>query len=356
MQADIASSRDGDTLTLHLSGCWRIGGTPAVDSHVTELRGCRRLEVTVAPATDWDSSLPAFLLGLQRSAESRDIAVSQQAPEALQSLLAMTAAPPANANKGAADAQAWRLPDLRPALRFIGGLLLCLRPGSRALPQPRELLRVAGQCSAQSLPIVLLVNFLVGGILAFIGAVQLRTFGAEIYVADLVAIATTREMAALITAVVLSGRLAAAFAAEIANMQGNEEIDALRTAGVDPLRYLALPRIVALTLATPFLFAAACVAALAGGLSVAHLMLDIPAASYLLQTAASVGVNQPLIGLAKAMAFALLLAATGCYHGLHAARNAAAVGEAATRAVVGSIVGIICIDAAFAVMANALGI
>lgn len=355
MSSEIASSQEGDTLQLSLSGRWRLGEAPATRQTLAALDHCRRLELHVADDADWDSSLPAFVLGLKRAAACRDIATEIAGPQRLHELLTLAGDAPPTEEETSGPSR-WRFPDPRPALRFIGALLLALRPGSRALPQARELLRVARQCSAQSLPIVLLVNFLVGGILAFIGAVQLRTFGAEIYVADMVAIATTREMAALITAVVLSGRLAAAFAAEIATMQGNEEIDALRTAGVDPMRYLAVPRVVALTAAMPILFVAACVAGLAGGLTVAYLMLEIPASAYLLQTGAAVDVNQPLIGLFKALAFAVLLSATGCYHGLQAARTAAAVGNATTQAVVGSIVGIICIDAVFAVICNALGI
>lgn len=355
MSAEIAAVREGDTLQLSLSGRWRLGESPTTREQLARFGDCRRLELRVAEDTDWDSSLPAFVLGLQRAAERREVATEVSAPQRLQQLLKLAGERPEG--REAADTSfRWRLPNPKPQLRYIGALLLALRPGTRALPQPRELLRIAQQCSTQSLPIVLLVNFLVGGILAFIGAVQLRSFGAEIYVADMVAIATTREMAALITAVVLSGRLAAAFAAEIATMQGNEEIDALRTAGVNPPRYLAVPRVLALTLAMPFLFAAACLAGLGGGMTVAHLMLDIPASAYLLQSGAAVGVSQPVIGLIKAVAFAIFLGATGCYHGLCAARTAAAVGEATTRAVVGSIVGIICIDAFFAVVCNALGI
>lgn len=354
MSARVVARRDGDALHLSLAGRWRLGATPAAADHSGALAHCSRLHVEVAEDTDWDSSLPAFVLGMQRAAERRGTEIALSGPERLQQLLALAGAAPDATAEGAG--RGWRLPDPRPALRFIGALLLAFRPGSHALPQTRELLRVAHQTGSQSLFIVLLVNFLVGGILAFIGAVQLRSFGAEIFVADLVAIATTREMAALITAVVLAGRLAAAFAAEIATMQGNEEIDALRTAGVDPMRYLAVPRVLALTLAMPFLFAVGCVAGLGGGLSVAYLMLDIPATAYLLQTADAVSITQPLIGLAKAIAFAAFLAGAGCYYGLKAERTAAAVGDATTRAVVSSIVGIICIDAAFAVICNALGI
>ncbi|MCK5771625.1 MlaE family ABC transporter permease [Algiphilus sp.] len=354
MSARVARSSEGDALQLTLSGAWCLDTSPDAGHYDDDIAQHRRLLVRVDADAEWDSSLPAFVAALTRAARAADVVVEIEAPERLERLLALGAGSD-DAVAGRERATAWRLPDLRPPLRFVGHLLLAIAP-ARALPQLREVLRVIRQTSSRSLPIVGLVNFLVGGILAFIGAVQLRTFGAEIYVADLVGIATAREMAALITAVVLSGRLSAAFAAEIATMQGNEEIDALRTAGVDPVRYLAVPRVAALLLAMPILFAAACITTLAGGLAVATGMLDIPPAAYLLQTRNAVGLDQFWIGLSKAMAFAAFLGAAGCYYGLRAERTAAAVGDATTRAVVSSMVGIICIDAVFAVICNALGI
>lgn len=352
--ASVAQALEDGAMRLAIGGRWHLGQTPVAQPLLDRLRGCRALHVTVAPDTEWDSSLPAFLTAVLRVCARHGVPSEVNAPQRLRALLTLaTAQPPLE--EVAAPKRVVRLPDLRPALRYIGHLWLALRP-VRALPQARELLRIARQCSNQTLPIVLLVNFLVGAILAFIGAVQLREFGAEIFVADLVGIATAREMAALITAVVLSGRIAAAFAAEIATMQGNEEIDALRTVQVDVVRYLALPRVCALLLATPVLFAAAVLATLGGAVAVATAMLDIPAAAFLLQTREAVELAQFGIGFTKAMCFHAFLAAAGCYYGLGAQRTAAAVGAATTRAVVSSIVGIICIDAAFAIATNALGI
>lgn len=342
------------TLHLVIAGRWRVGQSPDSGAYQQQLAEASALTIEVEDGTDWDSALPAFLTGLLQAADQDGIDVQLALPDRLNALLAL-------ARKDAALPEPralapLQLPDLRPPLRFIGELLLALRPGAHTLPQGREILRVVRQTSVQSLPIVVLVNFLVGAILAFIGVVQLRTFGAEIYVADLVGIATTREMAALITAVVLSGRIAASFAAEIATMQANEEIDALRTAGVDPIRYLAVPRVLAMITAMPVLFFTACVAALLGGLVVATTMIDLPAAGYLVQTREMVSLTQVGIGFGKSLAFAAYLAATGCYFGLCAPRTAAGVGDATTRAVVGSIIGIICIDAAVAMICNALGI
>lgn len=354
MSAELRQRLEDGTLHLQIAGQWSLGGSPDTHRLQDALRQAEALRIEVAERTHWDSALPAFLTALLHSADQRAMKVELQLPARLDALLRLArkdAAPPE-----VRASSPFRLPDLRPPLRFLGALLLALRPGAHTLPQGRELLRIMRQTSVQSVPIIVLVNFLVGAILAFIGVVQLRTFGAEIYVADLVGIATAREMAALITAVVLSGRIAASFAAEIATMQANEEIDALRTAGVDPIRYLAVPRVLALVLAMPVLFFVACTAALLGGLVVATLMIQLPASGYLVQTQEMVTLTQVMIGFGKSLAFAAYLSATGCYYGLCAPRTAAGVGDATTRAVVGSIIGIICIDAAVAMLCNALGI
>lgn len=207
-----------------------------------------------------------------------------------------------------------------------------------------------------ALPVVSLVNLLVGAILGFVGAVQLQKFGAEIFVADLVSIATVREMAAVITAVVLSGRTGAAFAARIATMQGNEEIDALKTMGVSPIEFLVLPRVLALTLMTPLLYLYACAVGLAGGWLVGVGMLDLSTTQYWDRTAETLTLNHFLLGGIKSVVFGALVALCGCYHGLNAGRSSAGVGQATTAAVVSGIVGVIVIDAVFALCAYALDI
>ena len=209
---------------------------------------------------------------------------------------------------------------------------------------------------ANALGVVALVNLLVGSILAFVGAIQLQKFGAEMFVADLVSIATVREMAAVITAVVLSGRTGAAFAARIATMQGNEEIDALKTMGVSPVEYLVLPRVLALTLMTPLLYAFACGVGLIGGWLVAVGTLDLSNALYWDRTADALAGRHFVLGALKSLCFGALVAFAGCYYGLRAGRNAAAVGEATTSAVVSGIVGVIVIDAVFALCAFALDV
>lgn len=220
----------------------------------------------------------------------------------------------------------------------------------------KDLSRVAADCSARAVPIVTVVNLLVGAILAFVGAVQLIKFGAGIFVADLVAIAVAREMAAIITAVVMAGRTGAAFAAELATMQANEEVDALEVLGLDAVDFLVLPRVAALLVMMPLLYVYACLTGLIGGMVVAAGMLDVSVAAYADRTIDALSYAHLGLGLAKSLVFGALIGMIGCYCGLYADRNAAGVGVATTDAVVSSIVGVIVLDALFAIVANALGI
>jgi phospholipid/cholesterol/gamma-HCH transport system permease protein len=220
----------------------------------------------------------------------------------------------------------------------------------------KDLWRVTADCSARAVPIVTVVNVLIGAILAFVGAVQLVKFGAGIYVADLVGIAVAREMAAIITAVVMAGRTGAAFAAEIATMQTNEEVDALEVLGLDAVDFLVLPRVFALLLMMPLLYVYGCVTGLVGGMVVSAGMLDISPTAYLDRTVLALDWSHLGIGMSKSFVFGALIGMVGCYCGLFANRNAAGVGVATTNAVVVCIVGIIVLDAIFAVCANALGI
>jgi len=245
----------------------------------------------------------------------------------------------------------------RPVTLF-GAVLLAtargLRSGWRFRRQ--DYLRVLADASARATLIVLVVNVLVGAIIAFVGAVQLMKFGAGIYVADLVAIAVSREMAAVITAVVMSGRTGAAFAAELATMQTNEEIDALEVLGLDAVDFLVVPRVLALVLMLPLLYLFGCVGGLLGGFAVSASLLDLAPTVYFDRSVAALTYTHLGLGFSKSMVFGLLVSMAGCYYGLFAQRNAAGVGQATTQAVVTGIVGIIALDAVFAVCANALGI
>lgn len=219
-----------------------------------------------------------------------------------------------------------------------------------------DLVRVLADCSWRAVPIVVVVNFLVGAILAFVGAVQLAKFGAGIFVADLVGIAVAREIAAIITAVVIAGRTGAAFAAELASMQANEEIDALEVLGLPAVDFLVLPRVMSLLAMMPFLYVFACLTGVIGGMVVSVSMLDISAAAYLQRSSDALTWPHIALGAGKSLTFGALIGMVGCYFGIYAIRNAAGVGVATTGAVVTSIVGIIVLDAVFALCANALGL
>ncbi len=212
------------------------------------------------------------------------------------------------------------------------------------------------ECGAQALPIVSLISLLVGLILAFVGAVQLKLFGAQIYVADMVGIAMVREMGAMMTGIIMAGRTGAAFAAQLGTMQVNEEIDALTTMGISPMEFLVLPRMLALILMMPLLCLYANLMGMLGGVIVGIGMLDIAPMQYFVETRASVNLANINIGLFKSVVYGVLIALAGCLRGMQCGRSAQAVGDAATSAVVTSIVFIIVSDGLMAVICNALGI
>ncbi len=241
---------------------------------------------------------------------------------------------------------------------FLGqGLLSLLRFVSlQSVFRTRDLLAQLYFCGAQALPIVSLISLLVGLILAFVGAVQLKYFGAQIYVADLVGIAMTREMGAMMTGIIMAGRTGAAFAAQLGTMQVNEEIDALHTLGISPFDFLVLPRILALVLMMPLLCLYADAMGIMGGAIVGMGMLDISLPLYWNQTMAAITLPYIWLGVIKGCVFGFIIAFVGCLRGLQAGRSAQAVGQAATSAVVTIIVGIIVVDGLFAVICDVIGI
>lgn len=206
----------------------------------------------------------------------------------------------------------------------------------------------------RALSIVSLIAVLVGLIIAFVGSVQLNRFGAGIFTADMVAIAMLREMGALMTAIIMAGRTGAAFAAELATMQVNEEIDALATLGIDPMEYLVLPRLLALTLMMPLLCLYADFMGILGGAVIGITIMDIPPLEYWSRTKQALDFTNLAIGVVKAGVFGMLIGIAGCSCGLSAERSAAAVGIATTAAVVLAIVMLVICDGIFAVVLNIL--
>ncbi|MDB4444475.1 ABC transporter permease, partial [bacterium] len=212
------------------------------------------------------------------------------------------------------------------------------------------------ECGIDALPIVSLISLLVGLILAFIGAVQLMMFGAQIYVASLVGISMVRVMGAIMAGIIMAGRTGAAFAAQLGTMQVNEELDALKTMGVEPMEFLVLPRMLALTLMMPLLCLYADLMGILGGLIVGVGLLDLNMAEYINQTKESVSLNHFWVGLFHSLVFGILVALSGCLRGMQCGRSASAVGAAATSAVVTGIVSIVVATAIITLLCNVLGI
>ena len=242
--------------------------------------------------------------------------------------------------------------DLNFTLAFIGSVCLsliyvCLHPRSLRADETLSSMKSVG---VDALPVVGLISFLLGLIMAFMSAVQLQQFGANIYVASLVSLAMVRELGPIMTAIIVAGRSGSAFAAEIGTMKISDEVDALFTMGFDPTRFLAVPKIVASVLMVPILTLFSNLFAIVGGLVVGVFMLDLTANAYIAQTLKTLTLFDVFWGFLKAAVFALLIAGIGCLRGFQVRGGAAEVGRATTSAVVSSIFFIILADAVFAVI------
>jgi phospholipid/cholesterol/gamma-HCH transport system permease protein len=368
--------RRGPDVELRLTGDWIARETGLRDDArvrrvLAEAGGVARLDLDASGLGRWDSALIVFVQALRGAATAgagRRIELDETClPEAARRLLALAAetslAPPAAApadplltRVGSKAVAGWSEGVAIAALVGETVLRSGAALGGRVRTRAVDVLQLMREAGAEALGIVAIVNGLVGAILAFVGAAQLRRFGAGIYVADLVGIAVVREMAAVMTAIVMAGRTGGAYAAHLATMQGNEEIDALKVLGIPVSDYLVLPRIVALIGMMPLLYLYACAVGLLGGSVVGIATLDLTPAAFFEQIRAAIAGRQFLSGLVKSIAFGALIALASCRIGLKAGRSAADVGRAATTAVVAGIVGVIALDAVFAVCADALGL
>ncbi len=371
IEVEIPAGAAGEAV-IHLAGDWTLGsGPPAgADALDSRLDGVARVGFSAAALGAWDSMLPVFLRALCRALAERGVVVDRSGlPEGAQRLLALADAVPARVG-GRRDGAGQRflerlggdtlafLATAGRMLAFLGDAVLALwaLARGRARFRFRDFLAVVQEAGAEAFPIVSLISLLVGMILAFVGAVQLQLFGAELYVASLVGISMIRVMGAIMTGIIMAGRTGAAFAARLGTMQVNEEIDALRTLGISPMEFLVLPRLLALVLMLPLLCVYADVMGVLGGLLVAVGVLDISVAQYMAQTWASVRPQDLWIGLVHGVVFGVLVALAGCMHGMHCGRSASAVGDATTSAVVTGIVAIIVATAVITVVCNVLGV
>jgi len=363
-----------DHLSVRLAGEWRLGAehppADAVREHLGRAPEIRRISFNSEQLTGWDSLLLTFLTRVVDVCEQGGIRVNNAGlPRGVQQLLALASA--VQEKKGTREAVRKisflahvgeeTFAFLRSAgemIAFIGESTVVLGRFllGRARWRGADFALTVQECGARALPIVSLISLLVGLILAFVGAVQLSMFGAEIYVADLVGIAMVRVMGAVMTGIIMAGRTGGAFAAQLGTMEVNEEIDALRTLGISPMEFLVLPRMLSLAFMMPLLCLYADFMGILGGLIVGVGMLDLSLAEYVLETRRAVGLDDLWIGLFQGAVFGILVALAGCLRGMQCKRSAAAVGDAATSAVVTGIVSIIVATALVTVICNVLGI
>lgn len=355
---------EGGNTVLDLSGDWKLGDMPEITG--AESEGWPNSFNTERLGT-FDSTLPAYLLRKLREAEVESPAFDGLRDD-LRGLMELATKVPerddaksqdedphAITKLGIRSSKAWL--SLMAFLEFIGDTVLSIlrfftgRGGFRA----RDFWLAVQECGAGALPIVALISFLIGMILAFVGNVQLASFGASLYIADLVGIAMVREMGVMMTAIIMSGRTGAAFAAHIGSMNANQEIDALKTFGFNPFDFLVLPRLFALVLMMPLLTIYSNVIGILGGMLVGA-GVGIPPQLFLTEMLSIVDLTQGSLGVIKSVFFGAAIAVAGCFHGMRSGSSSAAVGEATTRAVVASITAIIVLDSAFAIIFTILDI
>ena len=362
------------TLRLILSGSWKLGEPhPSEDDvrqKIVSIRAVRQINFDTEKLGDWDSGLLTFLRNLSKFCSSSNITLDASGlPDGARKILALAAAVPEKKDARRAEGKLTFLVHLgnqtvgffrscSELLEFVGEATVAFMKLLRGKAQYRrtDLGLIIEACSGQALPIVTLISFLVGMILAFIGAIQLKMFGAEIYVANLVGIAMVRLMAAIMTGIVMAGRTGGAFAAQLGTMQVNQEIDALKTLGISPMEFLVLPRMLALALMMPLLALYANVMGVLGGAVVAVSMPDINVIQYYNQTVGAVRLWDLGIGLFSSAVFGVIVALAGCMRGMQCGRSASAVGDAATSAVVTAIIGIIVATAIITIITSVLGI
>lgn len=360
-------------LCVYFGGQWTIQATlpdvADVQARCTT-PPVQRLTFETAALARWDSALLTFLLALQAICAAHQVTCDLTGlPPGVPRLLALATAVPERQDTRRSATRRGPLVWLGQSalamsrstyafLAFVGEVTLALGRfcSGRARFRRVDLFLIIQECGVQALPIVSLISLLVGMILAFVGATQLRQFGAQIYVADMIGLGMAREMGAMMTGVIMAGRTGAAFAAQLGTMTVNEEIDALTTMGLKPIDFLVVPRLLALALMMPLLCLYADLVGILGGAVIGVGMLNLGLEQYYRQMLTSLHLNDFLVGLIKGSVFGVLVALAGCLRGMQCGRSAAAVGNAATSAVVTGIVWIIVSDAFLTVLYDMLGV
>jgi phospholipid/cholesterol/gamma-HCH transport system permease protein len=365
--AQLSWHATADGWTLALQGDWRQApaGPPALPDPAPT-GGFVHVDATALTGFDGHTAprLWAVLAPLRRAGVQLDLA---HLPDAVRAPLALALPPEAagadeipveHRSRTLLDSLRHGWQDALTTAAFIGEVTLAVGRLLRgtAVMRGSDYLRQVDQAGPMSLPIVTLTCSLIGLMLAYMGGAQLQRIGAQNFIADVVTVGVVREMAGLMTGVILAGRIGAAFAAQLATMNANEEIDALRAMGIDPIDYLVLPRLLAMLTVAPLLFAYAALVGVLAGLPPVVGIYGVPAPEYLHKCLAALNWTHLWIGLFKATLYIGLVALAGCREGLHAGRDAQAVGGATTTAVVKALLWIVMAASASTVLFQSLGL
>jgi len=359
--------RNGTQTVLVLAGDWsRLSHIPSLEDLSTDVK---KLSFDSSALTSWNSRVLVFARRVKDYCAEHNITlVLDGLPLGVQRLFDMSTAVEErkgarrtveNHGKlyalGASVLSGWQA--ITGTMEFVGEVTVALGKLIRGKARFRKVdfLEELNECGPKALGIVALISVLVGTILAFLGAIQLKMFGAEIYVANLVSLGMMREMGALMTAIIMTGRTGAAFAARLGTMQVNEEVDALKTLAFDSTEFLILPRMLALAIMMPVLTIYSNILGILGGALVGIGMLDITPMQYYTQTIGGMGLSSVFSGLIKSVVFGALVAICGCMNGIRCGRSASAVGTATTKAVVSGIVAVIVADSIMNIIFIILG-
>lgn len=360
-------------LRVKISGEWKINSmlpsTEVIFSQFVSHPDIIQITFDVSQLVKWDSGLVSFLLKLIRELEAKNInVVIDNFPEGLRKLLALALK--------TRERIVLERPEREPFFARVGEKVIQVNESivslldflgevtfsfwrfikGKAYFNFDDFVLITQKCGVNALFLVSLISVLVGMIFAFVGAIQLKMFGAQIFIADIVGITMVRVMGAVMTGLLLSGRTGASFAAELGIMQVNEEIDAFKTLGINPIEYLVMPRILALLIMMPFLTLYADFMGILGGFIISAGMLNINPVEYIQHTKDAVKLNNLWVGLAQSFVFGIIIAVAGCLRGIKCGRSAAAVGEAATSAVVSAITGIVIATAVITFICQIIGI
>ena len=361
------------TLLIKLSGDWRISaGLVAVNEVTSQLIShpdIIQINFSVSKELKWDSGLISFLLKLARECGKKNITVAGEGlPQEAQKLLALALKvrekniliqkSPESFLERWGERVLQIDENLRSGLDFLGDIAVSFGRliTGKIYFRWDDFISIVQRCGIDALLLVSLISLLVGMILAFVGSIQLKMFGAQIFISDIVGIAMVRVLSAVMTGIIMAGRIGASFAAELGMMQTNEEIDAFKTLGISPVEFLVVPRILALVMMVPILTIYADLMGVLGGYVISVGLLHLNGAEYLSRTQGAIKLGYVWVGLVHSFVFGVIVAVSGCWHGIKCERSAYGVGTATTSAVVTGITGIVIATAIITFMCQILGV